>query len=96
MALIRKLAREGAPITLLNHAEERLFERDFDMNDILQAFKIGDIEGPVTAGRNAGEWVCKVTGPVRYPRSTRNMGVITIVVNALELLIETVEWEDKT
>jgi hypothetical protein len=95
MAEIRSLVAAGAPVTLLTHAEERLIERNLDMNDVLHGWKIGDIIGPVTAGKHPGEWQCKVVAPVLYPDSTREIGIVTIVVGRSELLVRTVEWEDE-
>lgn len=67
------------------------------MEDVLAAFRIGDIIGAIRAGDNQDEWECKVVSPVnRYPETKREIGVVTIVVGARSLLIGTVMWEDET
>lgn len=97
IAVIRSLVQAGAPITLSKHAEERLLQRDLDMTDVLRGFRIGDIVGPVTPGDNPNEWECRVVTPVsRYPEIKREIGIVTVVIDASSLLIGTVRWEDET
>lgn len=81
-------------IVLLDHAEERMLERDIDMIDVLRVLKTGEIVGVIEAGIGPGEWKCKVTASPRYPEMKREIGVVTIVVRSSRLLIKTVEWED--
>lgn len=67
------------------------------MNDVLRTFRTGDIDGPVEAGKNMNEWVCTVVSPVlRNPEVKREIGVMTIVIEAKSLLIGTVKWVDET
>ena len=85
----------GAVTELLDHAEERMIERDIDMIDVLKVLRIGDIVGPIEPGISEHEWKCKVTASPRYPETAREIGVVTIVVRSSRLLIKTVEWEDE-
>ena len=92
-AVIRSLAEE-TDVVILDHAEERMVERDIDMIDVLCVLKSGDIVGPIQPGISDQEWKCKMTAAPRFPESTREIGVVTIVVCSSRLLIATVEWED--
>src|SRR5262245_43076607 len=81
IALIRALEASGAPITLSDHAEGRMLLRDLDMSDALRAFRIGDIIGPVEAGKNPDEWTCTVISPIlRCPDVKREIGIWTVVI----------------
>ena len=93
LATIRSLAKERK-IGFLNHADERLSERGFDIFDVFTALeKTGHIDGSIEAGKNEGEWKVKI---VDVPEGTsRKMGVVTIVVKERRLLVKTVEWEDR-
>jgi len=93
MAVIRSLL-EHESIVLLDHAEERMLERDIDMLDVLRVLKTGEIVGAIEAGVGSEEWKCKVIASPRYPEIKRDIGVVTIVVRSSRLLIKTVEWED--
>jgi hypothetical protein len=55
MGVIRSLVAAGAPIILTDHAQDRLLERNLDMADVLRGYRIGDIAGPITAGKNQEE-----------------------------------------
>ena len=92
MAVIRSLV-EHSDVVLLDHAEERMVERDIDMLDVLRVLKTGEIVGSIDPGISSDEWKCKVTASPRYPDDKREIGVVTIVVRASRLLIKTVEWE---
>jgi hypothetical protein len=83
-------------ILLLDHAEERMEERDIDMFDIRRILLTGDIVGPIESGIGDQEWKCKVVASPRYPESSREIGVVAIVVRTSRLIIKTVEWEDET
>ena len=86
---------DHVPVVLLDHAEEQMFKRDIDMEDVIRVLRRGEIVGQIVPGIGADEWKCKVTCQPRYPESKRFLGVVTIVAGASELLIKTVEWEDK-
>jgi hypothetical protein len=90
---IAGLAAAGA-VSFSAHAfAERSPQRSIDINEALRVLKLGDIEGPVEPGVNAGEWKCKVVA--RAERSSRRIGVVTVVIRNARLLIVTVEWEDR-
>lgn len=84
----------GGKTTILDHAQERLDERDLDMGDVINVVKTGNIRGKIRPGHNPQEWVCKVVCQPRYPDNRREVGVVIIVVSTTGLLIQTVEWED--
>ena len=92
MDLIRRLSRERL-IGYLDHADERLVERGFDVFDVYGTLENGYLADDIEAGANEGEWKVKI---VDTPEGTsRKMGVVTIVVKDKRLLIKTVEWEDR-
>ena len=93
MHVIRFLMAEGKT-TILDHAQERLDERDLDMGDVINVVKTGSIRGKIRPGDNAQEWECKVVCQPRYPDNRREVGVAMIVVSTTGLLLKTVEWED--
>jgi hypothetical protein len=92
MAKIRELAAEGA----YSQSDHILFDRgplrDIDIFDALDVLRLGEIAGPIEPGFNPGEWKCKVTAKV--DKSSRSLGVVTVVVQGKHLLMVTVEWED--
>lgn len=91
MARIRALAKSGA-YSWGNHVFERSSQRDIDVPDAISVLKLGEIEGPITAGDNPGEWKCKVTGPI--DGSSRDVGVVVVVIQNNHMFLITVEWED--
>lgn len=93
LAVIRSLMEDSDPL-LLDHAEDQMWARDIDMFDIKAVLKNGDIKGEIRPGKNDQEWICKIVYPARLPENHREIGVVTIVMSAAELLIMTVEWED--
>ena len=91
--VIRQLAEAGA-VSFSTHAfDERRAERDIDMPDALQVLKRGMIKGDIVPGINPGEWKCLVVD--KAEKSSRWIGVATVVIETRRLLIATVEWEDK-
>lgn len=90
--LIRRLAAEGKVAFSRHVLDERLDERGFDVADVFELLRSGDIDGPIRAGRNSGEWRCLVVG--RLVWSPREAGVATVVVREERLIIATVEWMD--
>lgn len=94
MAVIRSLVAESR-IVVLDHAEQRMIERDIDQTDLELVLRIGDIVGTIKPGRGLDEWTCKVVAAPRYPSMSREVGVVTIIVADDYLLIKTVEWEDE-
>jgi hypothetical protein len=92
LELIRDLSKQRR-IGFLDHSQERLSERGFDVFDVYQTLENGHFAEDIEAGANEGEWKVKV---VDTPEGTsRKMGVVTIVVKDKRLLIKTVEWEDR-
>jgi hypothetical protein len=92
MATIRRLAAAGA-YSFSHHAfDERMVERGFDVDDVLRIVDRGNIEGPIVAGRRDGEWKCNVVG--KLPWTSREAGVVTVVVRESRLIFVTVEWMD--
>lgn len=54
MAQIRRLAAKGA-YGWGSHTFDRTNERDIDINDALDVLRLGEIDGPIEAGKNAGD-----------------------------------------
>jgi hypothetical protein len=93
ITVIRRLAAARLISYAYHASDERMPERDFDVDDIHEVFRIGDIYGDIREGKNAGEWVCKVCA---QPFGTRRwMGVVTVVIQGQRLRIITTEWEDR-
>lgn len=92
LATIQKLAADSRNVAFGRHARERMEERDITTLDALRVLLSGHISGEVTAGKSPGEWKCKV---VARRKGSREIGVVTIVMNAGRLFIKTVEWEDR-
>ena len=88
---IRRLTKEGA-FSWGPHVFDRRDERDIDINDAKAVLTLGEIQGPIEAGINPGEWKCKMVAKV--DKSSRRMGVAVIVVRDEHLFLKTVEWED--
>jgi hypothetical protein len=92
IATIRRLAAGGA-YSFSQHAfDERMMERGFDIDDVLKIMALGDIDGAIVAGRRDGEWKCTVVG--KLPWTSREAGVVTVVVRESRLIFVTVEWMD--
>jgi hypothetical protein len=91
MTRIRKLAKEGA-YSWGEHVFNRSEEREIDIHDALWVLKLGEIDGPIVAGANPDEWKCKVTA--KTDRSSRELGVVVVVVKNRRMFLVTVEWED--
>ena len=94
IAIIRSLVTDPN-IIILQHAFDRMSERGIKINEMKRVLRLGDIVGPIVAGRTNDEWTCKVVHAPRYPSVRREIGVVTIVVREQLLLIKTVEWELK-
>jgi hypothetical protein len=90
--LMRKLADQGK-ISFTSHAlDERMDERGFDFEDVLKIIAQGEIDGPIEIGRKEGEWRCRVIGTL--PWTSREAGVIAVVVREERLIIVTTKWID--
>lgn len=91
VAIIRRLAADSDNVTFKEHALDRMDERGITTFDALRVLRSGDIVGEIEAGRNPGEWKCKV---VERRKGAREIGVATIVFYEKRLYVKTVEWED--
>jgi hypothetical protein len=92
MKVIRRLAADDS-ISFTDHAfEDRRVERGIDVGDAREILRLGEIDGPVERGSEPGEWKCTVVGKLRW--TTREAGVVTVVIRDERLLIITVEWMD--
>lgn len=90
--IIRRLVEDGE-VSWTEHAfDERALERGIRPRDAMSVLRIGDIEGDIVAGRKPGEWRCLIRGPLDW--SSREIGVVTVVIAKRRLLIVTVEWMD--
>lgn len=67
-------------------------ERDITTLDALRVLRAGEIRGDIEPGAGASEWKCKVTAK---KKGSREIGVITVVLQSGRLFIKTVEWEDR-
>lgn len=88
---IRKAASDSRNVYFGNHALDRMEERGITTMDALRVLRCGEIEGEIEAGKNSGEWKCKVVAKIK---GNREVGVITITMRTGRLFIKTVEWED--
>ncbi len=90
-ATIRSLAEEDKFVFLSRHARERMDLRSITRIDLIRVLKTGHIDGPILLGENAGEWKCKVVAKVK---GSREIGVVTLVIDNKKILVKTAEWED--
>jgi hypothetical protein len=92
--LIVTIRRRAARVaySFSSHAlDERMIERGFDYDDVLEIMAHGDIDGPIRAGKKPDEWKCRVVG--KLPWTSREAGVVT-VVRGERLIFVTVKWID--
>jgi Domain of unknown function (DUF4258) len=88
---IRKAAKQSERVILGQHARQRMRERGIDDADVFRLLREGVVvEAPEPA--EPGEWKCKI---VRRIRGSRDVGVITIILQSGRLFVKTVEWEDQ-
>ena len=92
ITIIRTLAKDSGNVVFSDHALDRMETRGMTTLDAVRALRIGEIVGEIKAGKNAGEWKCKV---VERRKNARDIGVATVVVDGKRLFIKTVEWEDR-
>ena len=90
-AIIREIATLDHHVYLGTHTRERMEERGITRLDAVRVLQRGTIEGKITPGRSANEWKCKVVARLK---GSREIGVVTIVVQERKLFVKTVEWED--
>ena len=92
LATIHKCVDERR-ILYSTHALDRLSERGIYRVDVETVLRFGSIVGHIEAARGAGEWQSKIVGGL--DRTSRKVGVVTVVLHDERLLIETTEWEDR-
>jgi len=90
--VIRMLAKAERVAFSSHVLDERLDERGFDIGDIFEILRVGDIDGAIKPGKNRDEWRCLVVGNLKW--SPREVGVATVVVRQDRLIVATVEWID--
>jgi hypothetical protein len=90
-ATIRQLAQDSGKVGFGGHSLDRMDERGITRLDALRVLRLGSISGEIEQGRNKGEWKCKM---VHKQQGSREIGVVTVVVNGQRLFVKTVEWED--
>ena len=74
-----------------SHAESRMEWRDITDRMMFDVLRTGMLKGEIEPGLYPGEWKAKM---VKQMKGTREVGVVTIVINSQRLFIKTVEWED--
>lgn len=68
-------------------------ERGIDVFDVERVPMTGIVSGPIRTGRREGEWKMLVVGEL--DRTSRKVGVATVLLREDRLVIATVEWEDR-
>jgi superfamily I DNA and/or RNA helicase len=91
LEMVQRIAGDSAKVFFGPHSQLRMEERGITTLDALRVLRTGDIKGPVEPGNNRGEWKCKI---VKRMKGSREIGVVTVVINTGRLFIKTVEWED--
>lgn len=90
-AIVHEVAKLDHHVYLGTHTRARMEERGITRLDAVRVLQRGSIEGDIKPGRGAGEWKCKVVAQLK---GSREIGVVTIVVQERKLFVKTVEWED--
>ena len=90
-AIVREIAALDRHVYLGSHTRERMEERGITRIDAIRVLQRGSICGDILLGRSRGEWKCKVVARLK---GSRDIGVVTIVVEEKKLFVKTVEWED--
>lgn len=91
LAVIREIALLDRHIYLGSHTRDRMEERGITRIDALRVLQRGSIVGEILPGRRRGEWKCKIVARLK---GSRDIGVVTIVVEEKKVFVKTVEWED--
>jgi hypothetical protein len=95
-ARIRELAKDSSNVRWRavshdTHVASRMEQRDIDDHMMFEVLRGGYLEGPIEAGKNPGEWQCRM---VKRMKGRRELGVATVLINNSKLFIKTVRWED--
>ena len=88
---IRRIAFEDRHVYLSDHAKTRMDQRSITRVDVVRVLQRGHIEGEIVPGNSLGEWKCKVVANVK---GSREIGVVSLIINDERILVKTVEWED--
>lgn len=93
---IRSLAEDSRNVrwrssTYATHAESRMEWRDITDRMMFEVLRTGYLKGEIEPGMKPGEWKAKM---VKQMKGSREVGVVTIVINNQKLFVKTVEWED--
>lgn len=89
--VVHEIAKLDRHVYLGSHTRERMEERGITRLDAIRVLQRGSIAGAIARGRNPGEWKCKVIARLK---GSREIGVVTVVVEERKLFVKTVEWED--
>lgn len=92
MAQIRQRAAHTERVFFSPHARDQMAARGITDVEAIRILRVGDIDGVPWHEPEIGGRACKV---VYRPRGSRTIGVITVVLEGDELLVKTVEWEDR-
>jgi hypothetical protein len=90
-AIIHEIAGLDHHVYLGAHTRIRMEERGITRLDAVRVLQRGSISGGIIPGRSRGEWKCKVVARLK---GSREIGVVTILVQEKKLFVKTVEWED--
>lgn len=91
MERIRTLAKETVKVFFSEHAEARMWDRDISSIEVLEALRLGSIDGVPWTEPETSEQACKI---VFKKKGSRTVGVVTILLAEDGLFVKTVEWED--
>lgn len=89
--IVRSLAEDDRKVFFGPHARERMTARGITRLDALKVLRRGHIEGDIEPGANPGEIKIKMVATIK---GSREIGVISVVINGTKVFVKTVEWED--
>ncbi|MCJ2180805.1 DUF4258 domain-containing protein [Novosphingobium album (ex Hu et al. 2023)] len=90
-AEIRLLAENDERVFFGPHARERMEERGISRLEALRVLRKGHADGPIEVGKKPGEYKVKMVARLK---GSREIGVVTILIERRRLFVKTVEWED--
>lgn len=90
-SVIRRIAEEDRRVYLSEHAKERMEQRSITRIDVVRVLVRGHINGDIMPGNYPGEWKVKLVANIK---GSREVGVVTLLINNERLLVKTAEWED--
>ncbi len=92
MKEIRFLAESTERVFFSPHARKQMAQRGLTDVEAIRVLRLGEIKDRPWNEPDIGGRACKV---VFRPRGSRVIGVVTVILDAGELLVKTVEWEDE-